>query len=69
MNTILVIIAQVPGPVFNWWGTDIYLPAWATTDEAAAWFVGFCLGCMLRLFRVGLRWFRRVGDDSASSND
>jgi hypothetical protein len=42
------------------WET-ITLPAWATTDEAKAWAAGLIFGCIFRIFRAGLRWFKGAG--------
>lgn len=44
-------------------GYDVTIPAWAVDDEARAWFAGFALGCILRVIRAALRWFKRVADD------
>jgi|GEM_PF-4715388 len=50
---------------------DIFqnVPAWATSDEALAWYYGFALAGGIRLCRAGLRWFRRVDSDGAGSED
>ena len=40
--------------------TNIQFPAWATTDEAKAFFAFFVLACFIQLFRAGLRWFNAV---------
>lgn len=42
------------------------LPAWATTDEAKAWALGLGAGCLVRIIRIGLRWFKRVGETDHS---
>jgi len=39
-----------------------HIPAWATTDEAVAWFYGFAIGATVRIFRAGLKWVKRIGD-------
>ena len=41
------------------------IPSWAETDEAKAWFLGLGAAVMVRVFRAGIRWFRRVGSDSS----
>jgi len=41
--------------------TTISLPAWAVTEEAQAWFYGFAVMCFVRIFRAGLKWFKRAG--------
>lgn len=51
----------------NWSAVDV--PAWANSSGAAyAFFVGLVLGAMVRLVRIGLKWFRKAGgpDHSAS---
>lgn len=40
------------------------LPAWAVTQDAQAFWLGFGAASMVRIFRAGLRWFHRVSDDS-----
>ena len=45
------------------------MPAWASTDEAKCWFLGFAMGATVRIFRSGLKWLKRVGDDTPNSND
>lgn len=37
------------------------LPAWALTDEAKAWFLGFGAMALVRIFRAALIWFKRAG--------
>lgn len=49
--------------------SNIDLPDWATTDEAKAWFLGFVAMGMVRLFRAGLRWFKRAGAEGVSHGD
>lgn len=39
------------------------LPAWALTDEAKAWFLGFGAMALVRVFRACLIWFRRAGTE------
>lgn len=41
--------------------TTFTLPTWAVTDEAQAWFCGLAFGCIFRVFRAGLTWFKRAG--------
>jgi len=45
-------------------GYDVATPAWAQTDEAKAFFLGVAAAFLVGLVHVGLRWFRRVGDDT-----
>jgi len=40
--------------------SNINFPAWASTNEAKAFFVFFVAACFIQLFRAGLRWFRSV---------
>lgn len=49
--------------------TTVTLPLWATSDEATAFFYGFAVMAGVRLFRVGLRWVRRIASDSGGSSD
>jgi hypothetical protein len=37
------------------------IPSWATYPAAYAFYLGFCMAIVVRLVRVGLRWFSSVG--------
>lgn len=45
----------------NW--DTLSFPAWATTDEAKCFFLGFAVGATVRIFRAALRWVKRIGND------
>jgi hypothetical protein len=45
------------------------LPAWAVTPEAQAWVLGLGAAGMVRVFRAGLRWFKRVSSDRGNYGD
>ena len=45
------------------------MPDWAVSDEAQAWFCGFYLMAMVRIFRACLKWFKRTGQDQGLSDD
>ena len=40
------------------------LPAWAVSDDAKAWFLGFGACMMAVLFRAALNYFRAVGRET-----
>jgi len=46
--------------------TGITLPAWATTDEAKCFFYGLLMAASIRIFRAGLKWMKRIANDSES---
>jgi hypothetical protein len=48
---------------------NLPLPLWATTDEAAAFFYGFCVGATVRIFRAGLRWMKRIPGNEGNQKD
>jgi hypothetical protein len=50
------------------WG-NWTIPDWATTDEALAWFYGFAVGASVRVFRAGLRWVKRIGEETTGGGD
>lgn len=37
---------------------------WVTSDAMKCFLMGFCVGGLIRIFRVALRWFKRVGRES-----
>jgi len=43
-------------------------PAWAVSDDAQAWFAGFLMAALVRIFRAGLKWFKRVGNDAGGGD-
>lgn len=45
------------------------LPSWAVTDEAQAWMLGLGAAAMVRVFRAGLRWFKRMGSTGNTYGD
>ncbi len=45
------------------------MPEWAVTDEAQAWVCGFFLMGTVRIFRAGLKWFKRAGHDQGHDGD
>jgi len=44
--------------------TTYTFPAWATTDAAKCWLMGFIVGAMICIFKKALRWFKRAGTES-----
>lgn len=44
------------------------MPEWAVSEEAQAWVCGFFLMATVRIFRAGLRWFKRVGRDGGGGS-
>jgi len=59
MKTLL-FLAEIPAsfdvPVIG----PVTMPEWATTEEAACFFMGFATGAGIILFRAGLRWWKRA---------
>jgi hypothetical protein len=45
------------------------VPAWATSEEAQVWLLGFGAGAMVTLFRACLRWMKRAMDDRGAMGD
>jgi len=43
--------------------TTFGLPAWVTDDPSHAFFLGLAFAVVVRLLRVSIKWFRRVGTD------
>jgi len=43
------------------------IPAWAVTPEAQAWVLGFFSAALVRVFRAGVRWLKRVDQGSSDS--
>jgi hypothetical protein len=50
-------LAQIPDV------TTFTLPSWASDAAAQAFFYGFAFGCIVRIIRACLRWFKRAGGD------
>jgi len=43
--------------------TLITVPLYMVTNEGKAFFLGLAVGCMVRVFRAALRWFKRAGTE------
>jgi len=44
--------------------TTFTFPAWASSDAAMCWLMGFITGAIIRIFRAALRWFKKTGTES-----
>ena len=49
--------------------TTFSVPLWASTDAAHTFFLGFAFGCVVRIIRASLRWFKRVGNEGGGGGD
>jgi len=52
-----MIFAQLFDPA------TVSMPAWAVSDEAKAWVLGFIFGALVRITKASLLHFKRAGSD------
>jgi len=49
--------------------TTFTLPSWATSQAAQAFFYGLAFAIVLRLVRIGIRWFSAVSGPDRGPQD
>ena len=59
----MIYLAQIPDV------TTFALPSWCDTDAAHAFFLGMAFAVVVRVLRVCIKWFKRVGNEGGPSSE